>query len=344
MSSILRVNFAYADIGDGSSVNSRASGSEHTIECIFCGLLSMVVFRACTGEPSGPVWSFPTEPLAEADTSMILAGCGIGLLGAGVAYLFVRLHWHVISVFENLGLLADTRRAVWRALLGGAVICTVGMFIPHTLFWGEAEFQTLWNLEKSSTLPHVFPTHGLIGFEMDSFAKCLLVGFAKLVTISFSVAGGYRGGFIFPFFSAGAAFGRAVLFLFPTLSPTATCLCFAAGINVAITKTAMATALILSYLSGEQNALPSVLGASLVSLLASGYMPFIKTQASRSDQEIAIARTQQHKQEVRARFRNVVRRMQSSLISEPDDSEEEDVPLSETAISLRRHTMRGYLS
>ena len=45
---------------------------------------------------------------------------------------------------------------------------------------------------------------------------------------------------IFPFFAAGAAFGfgRAICFTFPELSPVITTLCFAAGITVAITRTA----------------------------------------------------------------------------------------------------------
>ena len=66
------------------------------------------------------------------------------------------------------------------------------------MLWGESEFQTLYTLSPASTLEHVFPTYGLIGFEMDSLWKCVMVGFAKLVVISFSVAGGIQGGFHLP--------------------------------------------------------------------------------------------------------------------------------------------------
>eukprot|EP00525_Craspedostauros_australis_P014129 CAMPEP_0198117072 /NCGR_PEP_ID=MMETSP1442-20131203/16352_1 /TAXON_ID= /ORGANISM="Craspedostauros australis, Strain CCMP3328" /LENGTH=70 /DNA_ID=CAMNT_0043775039 /DNA_START=5 /DNA_END=217 /DNA_ORIENTATION=+ len=41
--------------------------------------------------------------------------------------------------------------------------------------------------------------------------------------------------------------------------------------------------MILVYLAGEQNAMSAVLAASLVSLFATGYMPFIKTQIARAD-------------------------------------------------------------
>jgi H+/Cl- antiporter ClcA len=140
------------------------------------------------------------------------------------------------------------------------------------MFWGESEFQTIASLSPASSLEHVWPTSGLIGFEMDSAWSCFLVGAAKIVAISFTVAGGYRGGFIFPLFAAGAAFGRAITFLIPSIPVQLATLCMAASINVAITRTSLATTLILSYLSGEQCVISAVLGASLVSLFATGYM------------------------------------------------------------------------
>lgn len=151
------------------------------------------------------------------------------------------------------------------------------------LFWGEFEFQTVATLSPASTLSHIWPTSGLIGWEVDGFFSALITGFAKLLAISFTVAGGYRGGFIFPFFFAGAAFGRAFVAIFPSVSPIVACLCFAAGINVAITRTALATTIILTALSGEVNAGPPLLAASLISLVATSYMPFIKTQQKRED-------------------------------------------------------------
>ena len=94
---------------------------------------------------------------------------------------------------------------------------------------------------------------------------------------------GYRGGFIFPFFAAGAAFGRALTSVLPGIPVQLSCLCFAAGINVSITRTSLASSIILCYLSGEQQAMPGVLAASLCALFATSYMPFIKSQIVRSD-------------------------------------------------------------
>ena len=228
----------------------------------------------------------------------------------GLAFLWANFHWRLMAIFGKLGLLDDDNiYAVPRVLLGAFGVVTIGMFLPQTLFWGEWEFPVLATLSPSSDLPHVWPTSGLLGFEMDSGLNCVIVGVCKLIAISFTVAGGYRGGFsksipllvmstffcipvsqsslfsvtVFPFFTAGAAFGRGLCFVFPTLSPIIATLCFAAGINVAITRTALATSLILAFLAGEQLALPAILAASVASLFATSYMPFIKSQIARSD-------------------------------------------------------------
>jgi len=118
----------------------------------------------------------------------------------------------------------------------------------------------------------------------------MLIGFLKMLAISFTVAAGYRGGFIFPFFAAGAAFGKGLTYLIPALSPTITTLSVAAGINVAITRTGLATPLILCSLAGETNAVPPVLAASMVSLFATSYMPFIRSQVKRADVEHRVSR------------------------------------------------------
>eukprot|EP00545_Synedropsis_sp_CCMP1620_P010311 CAMPEP_0119029584 /NCGR_PEP_ID=MMETSP1176-20130426/40595_1 /TAXON_ID=265551 /ORGANISM="Synedropsis recta cf, Strain CCMP1620" /LENGTH=179 /DNA_ID=CAMNT_0006985933 /DNA_START=459 /DNA_END=998 /DNA_ORIENTATION=+ len=49
------------------------------------------------------------------------------------------------------------------------------------------------------------------------------------------------------------------------------------------TGTALATPVILCYLSGEQNCLAGVMASSLTALFMTSYMPFIKTQVPRSD-------------------------------------------------------------
>ena len=143
-------------------------------------------------------------------------------------------------------------------------------------------------MAPAKNLSHIWPTTGLFSFEMETGWHALVVAVAKLIAISFTVAGGYRGGFIFPFFASGAAFGRALCCLFPSIPIPIACLSFAAAINVGITRTSLATPIILCFLSGEQNAMSGVLAASLVSLFATTYMPFIKSQKPRDDMHVAM--------------------------------------------------------
>lgn len=265
-------------------VNSRFGIEyfEHMVEAIFCGEVCLVVFRVLSRAPIAPIWNLTDDILTAADPIDIILGGAIGLCGACLAYIFATFHWRIMALFGHFELL-DNSKAILRAIVGAIPVCLLGMLIPATLFWGEMEFFPIATMAPSSELPHVWPTSGLIDFEMDTWWKALLLGFVKMAAISFSVAGGFRGGFIFPFFATGAAFGKVFDMVFPSIPLQVATLCMAAGMNVAITRTSLATTLILTFLSGEPCALPAVLAASLCSLFATSYMTFIKTQIARSD-------------------------------------------------------------
>jgi H+/Cl- antiporter ClcA len=245
---------------------------EHVVESIFSGTVCLCVFRGLTGQSFGAIWDIePGQELDAPTPSDVILGAVVGLFGATVAWLFASFHKFNMGFFNKMGLL-DENRTVQRALLGASVMLTIGVLIPRTMFWGEEEFNMIATAAPASELPNVWPTNGLLGLEIVGFWSAMLVGVAKMVAISYTVAAGYRGGFIFPFFAAGAAFGKGITFLLPSLSPTIMTLCFAAGINVAITRTALATTLILCALAGEINAGPPVLAASMISLLSTSYM------------------------------------------------------------------------
>jgi len=270
-------------------VNSRFGIEyfEHTLEAVFAGNVCVLVFRGLARIPLEPIWQITLPTLVVAQPIYIIYGAFIGLIGTMVAYIFSQMHNQVMAMFSWMDLLRN-ERAVHRALLGCFVIVTIGLLVPPTMFWGEFEFQTISTMSPSKDLPHVWPTRGLIGFEMDNGFKVLIVGVTKLIAISFSVAGGYRGGYIFPAMTAGAAFGRALYHVCPFIPVQICVLCFAASINVAITRTTLATTIIITYLAGEPNASSSILASSLVALFASGYKPFIKTQMVRADLDASL--------------------------------------------------------
>ena len=249
---------------------------------IFAGTVCLCVFRGLAGMELGAIWVIEEVPLPNTTYDMVLVGALLGSVGAGIAAVFAAFHKRVMGEFKERGLL-EPDRIVDRALTGASVILTLGVIAPRTMFWGEEEFQTLATGAHASNLPHVFPTAGLLGLEMSNVYTAVLVGVMKLIAISFTVAGGYRGGFIFPFFAAGACFGKGLTYLFPELPTTLATLAIAAGINVSITRTGLATPLILTALSGEPNAGPPLLAASMVALFATSYMPFIRGQKVRDD-------------------------------------------------------------
>ena len=146
---------------------------------------------------------------------------------------------------------------------------------------GELEIPTIGNMDSADTLPNVWPTRGLIGFELTNGWSAFLVGILKLIAISFSVAGGFRGGFIFPLFTCGFAFGRAFCALYPHLDPSLVGCCLASAINVAITKTPLATPIIVVFLANEPYAITGALVASVMSLFATAYLRFLKSQTIR---------------------------------------------------------------
>lgn len=268
-------------------INSRFGNEyfEHASEAIFAGEICLFCFRSLAGLPIAPIWDI-NEIVSGVEPYEVLQGMFIGLVGAGIAGCFKWFHMKVMAWFRSRGLL-DNAVATKRALTGAVPIVIIGLLVPHTMFWGEFEIQEILTMAKAEELDHIWPTTGLTGFEMDSRLTCLIVGVCKMIVISFTVAGGYRGGFIFPFFFAGSAFGQAFALVW-NIKPIIASMCFAAAINVSITRTPVGTTLILSFLSGNENTQSAIFGASLVALFATAYMPFLGNQRPRMDIDKAL--------------------------------------------------------
>ena len=101
----------------------------------------------------------------------------------------------------------------------------------------------------------------------------ILVGCAKLVAIGVTVLAGYRGGFIFPFMVSGVAIGCGFAragadagLLRGAVAEPLCALCLAAGINTCVTRTVLATPIVLVSISDRVDALPVALVASIVAL------------------------------------------------------------------------------
>jgi H+/Cl- antiporter ClcA len=76
-------------------VNSRFGVEyfEHMVEAIFCGEVTLVVFRSLANLPIAPIWIIETPKLDGASGTNVVSGAIIGLLGAFVAMGFAKFHW-----------------------------------------------------------------------------------------------------------------------------------------------------------------------------------------------------------------------------------------------------------
>ena len=264
---------------------------EHTLEAILCGEITLTVFRTLSQSPPSAIWMITSleNKLVAAYPIYILYGAMIGLLGATISSIFGYFHKNFVMSTMIKYHFMDRHNTVRRALVGASLFMVVGILVPQTFFWSEEEFQNIATMDSIDKFPHIWPAISITGFEMHNFITALTVGVAKLLTISASIAGGFRGGVIFPLFASGAAFGRALHTLCPYIPVQVCVLCFAAAIQVPITRTALSTSIVLTYLSGEPQALAAILAAALVSLFCTVNTPvLIMTQTPRLDLESSI--------------------------------------------------------
>ncbi len=229
---------------------------EAVAPAVISAILSFAVFRISTGITIGGFYHF--ESIPELTPMNLLEGLALGVVGAGVAVMF-------ISIFRAVGrLLAPLEHElIALATLGGLSIGLIAFFFPQTLFFSEAQIHTV--IETGSSL---------------GVAMLLMIAVAKMFAISFTLHSGFLGGFIFPLFFIGANVGLAIAMAVPQIHPTVGMVCLMAAVNVAVTKTPVSTSIILSVLSGTAM-LPVIVISSFTSFILTGQVAMIGTQRSR---------------------------------------------------------------
>ena len=229
---------------------------EAVAPAVISAILSFAVFRISTGITIGGFYHFESVP--ELTPMNLLEGLVLGIIGAGVAVMF-------IYVFRLIGQLLEPleHHLIALATLGGLCIGLIAFFVPQTLFFSEEQIHTV--IETGSTL----------GITM-----LLVIAVAKMFAISFTLHSGFLGGFIFPLFFIGANVGLAIAIAVPQVHPTVGMVCLMAAVNVAVTKTPVSTSIILSVLSGT-TMLPVIVISSFTSFILTGKIAMIGTQRSR---------------------------------------------------------------
>ncbi|MDJ0703090.1 MAG: chloride channel protein [Leptolyngbyaceae cyanobacterium MO_188.B28] len=224
---------------------------------VISAILSFAVFRISTGMTIGGFYHFESVP--DLTPMNLLEGLVLGVVGAGVAVLFIyvfRFVGYLLSPLEHYRIVLAT--------LGGLAIGLIAFVYPQTLFFSEQQIHT------------VIETGALLGVS-----ALLMIALAKIFAISFTLHSGFLGGFIFPLFFIGANVGLAIALAIPQIHPTVGMVCLMAAVNVAVTKTPISTSIILSVLSGT-SMLPVIVISSFSSFLLTSQIAMIKTQRSRS--------------------------------------------------------------
>ena len=176
-----------------------------------------------------------------------------------------------------------------KKVLVAFAIGMISMYYPQTMFWGEGSLQAMVDGQCTpfSATPHGMPSAMMSLARVDpnspfpSGSAALQVGAAKFAAIALASAGRYPGGVIFPMLSNGAMLSHAfVSALRPWIPPTASSLVaplmtmsFMAATLTSITRTPLATVLILALTASGttplSTLLPGVLMASYVSVWVS---------------------------------------------------------------------------
>lgn len=249
----------------------------------------------CAGTHFGQLWPFLPNVAEQIDVRHILLGVALGAFGALVATVWAKFTKLSRATLARLSL-DEHKTPVACGVLGGIVVGVVGALLPPTMFWGEFELRAF--ADHSIPLPHVWPQSGVWGDEPflpnhNTAFMYALLGVAKLFAITVTLLAGFRGGFIFPLMTAGASMGISIHMVAGSLLPGATLEAFpvvlfamsvASGINCAVTRTPLATPLILATLSGQGNCLAPCLAAALTALFLTRDVVVIKSQAPRSDE------------------------------------------------------------
>lgn len=151
----------------------------------------------------------------------------------------------VCERFSRLAFAPLANQKILRAVIAGALLGVVGMFMPYTMFSGEEQMYDLVNSWQSWAAPMLFIT-----------------GLVKMVTINLCISGGWRGGNFFPILFSSTAIGFSLCTILP-VDATFVVLTFMA----AYTATALGHPVIVSILCmlfAPLNAIPAIVISAYV--------------------------------------------------------------------------------
>lgn len=243
---------------------------EALIPAVISALCAFIIFRTFIGY-DGALYNLPQ--LSDLSMMAVFEGALMGLIGAGIAILFIFLFKRIEYLLKQL-----QDKPILLGVLGGIVLGFLALpfsdFITTPLFWSE--FQIVEMIDGITSLQNNVSLLSTVGL-------LLLLALAKIIGIGFTLHSGYRGGFIFPLFFIGAACGIALSLATRQFIPfSVSIIGLMAAVNVGVTKTPISTSVILISLTGG-SLFPVVAAASIISYICTEKIRLISTQQHRKD-------------------------------------------------------------
>lgn len=224
---------------------------EAIIPAIVASCASYTIFVAITHLGIGPTWHFPQEYIHNiGDFAQAML---YGMVGAAIGWLFIEVFRWCDRAFESL-----QGPIYLKTTLAGFGLGILAVLFPLTRYFGEHQLKEI--IEGNFSVPF------LLGLAL-----------AKILAISLTVTGAWRGGMIIPLFFTGACIGKAIAIIAPQINVSLAMICLMASLNVTVTRTPVSTTLLLSKLTGFSTFTP-ILFASMVGFFLAPKLPFIESQ------------------------------------------------------------------
>jgi len=265
---------------------NKACGKHALSSTIMSSITALVAIKAIFNPSStiGGHFNYGAVGALTGRTMIVTAiacGAGGGLLGT-IFHMLVdtmkKISW--TTKIGPLNISADEKKKnLWQRpvivkTIIGLLVGLISYNYPQTLFWGEGSLQTMISGQHT---PFIDTKHGLSkvltsaarvnpNLPFESAAAAAQVGVAKLVAIALACAGKFPGGIIFPLMFAAAPLAHSVSSLLSLQSGLVPLIvmCLMASTQAAVTRTPLATALILSLTASAKTELSIMLPGMMV--------------------------------------------------------------------------------